>query len=270
MARYFYETRGLNVDPYEERAEHLSATSVVGDIDFYVALAREVGGPVLELACGTGRVVLPIARAGSEVVGLDLSDGMLRVAAERLAREPEHVRANVSLVHGDMRHFELGQQFPLIIIAFRSFQMLLAPEDEQACLDSVRRHLRPSGKLVIDIFDPLLDLLLPGDAGPPVVPRIERGGTHADSGNRVRVEVVNRRNNTVAQTFEELWRFTAIAADGSVVRAEDELLSMRWIYRWEMRYLLERQGFRVEAEYSDFKKSPPAYGKEQVWIATPA
>ncbi len=83
------------------------------DIDFYVEAAREAQGAVLELGCGTGRVLLPIARAASEIFGLDISSYMLRRCRERLARESAEVQARVHLVHADMRSFELSRRFRL-------------------------------------------------------------------------------------------------------------------------------------------------------------
>jgi SAM-dependent methyltransferase len=261
----FYEKHGLNVDDYDDQPGDGRGVVVKGDVAFYLGLAGEATGPVLELGCGNGRVLLPLARAGHDMTGLDLSRPMLDVLGDRLAREPRDVRDRVSLTAGDMCEFELGRRFGLIIIAFRSFQMLLTPEQEQRCLAAVRRHLLPEGRLVIDIFDPLLDLLVADHrAAIPSLPF--RSGVHPQSGNEVRVEVLGGTNDRVAQTFEETWRFIEIARDGTTLRTEEEVLRMRWIYRWEMRYLLEREGFSVEAEYSDFEASPPAYGKEQVWI----
>jgi SAM-dependent methyltransferase len=267
MANLFYERPGLSVDLYSERTEASAKGVLDGDTAFYIAQANEVGGPVLELACGNGRVLLPIASAGFEVAGIDLSEAMLAVAARRLGEQSEAVRSRVSLRYADMRTFDLERNFGLVIIPGRSFQMLLTPEDEQRCLDRVREHLRPGGRVAIDVFDPWLDALLPGAAGPPYAPRVEVGGHHPETGNEVRVEVLRRFNDTVNQVFEEQWRFTEVDDAGHTLRTDNETLKMRWIYRWEMHYLLERHGFRVLAEHSDYRGSPPAYGKEQVWVA---
>src|SRR5215471_14342450 len=83
------------------------------DIDFFVDAARKFGGPVLEVGCGTGRVLLPTARAGIDIVGLDLSSGMLDICRKRLLEEPETIRSRVRLVQGDMRNFEAGLRFNL-------------------------------------------------------------------------------------------------------------------------------------------------------------
>ena len=224
------------------------------------------GVRLLELACGTGRVAIPLAEAGFEVTGLDRSAAMLEVARSRAAEADAVANGRLTLVEGDMSEFELGGTFGLIVIAFRSFQMLLTPEAERSCLQSARRQLRPGGLIAINLFDPRLDGMVPGTIARDE-PLIGRTVVHPESGNVVQVEVLERTNHTVDQLLEETWRFTEFSAPGVVLRQEEEVLRMRWLYRYEMRYLLELSGFEVVAEYSDFYGSPPDYGKEQVWVA---
>src|SRR5262249_16400485 len=141
-AAEFYD----HVVPYRER----------GDIDFYVNEAQKSGGPLLEIGCGTGRVRVPIAAAGVEAVGLELSSRMLLLCREKLALEPPDVRCRVELIQGDMRQFDLGRQFPLITIPFRPLQLLVTVDDQLSCLETVRRHLVTGGKLILDVFNPSL------------------------------------------------------------------------------------------------------------------
>ncbi|MHC5012849.1 MAG: class I SAM-dependent methyltransferase, partial [Planctomycetota bacterium] len=77
-------------------------------------------------------------------------------------------------------------------------------------------------------------------------------------------------NDPLHQVLTERWRLRETDASGALLREEEEILRMRWLYRWEVHYLLERCGFRVEAEYGDFEKSPPAYGGDQIWVARKA
>jgi SAM-dependent methyltransferase len=257
----FYQQPGLNIELYPERTwKH--------DIEFYVSLAREQGGRVLELGSGPGRVCIPIAEAGYETVGLEISPAMIAAAERRRSALPTAVRSRLRFVQGNMADFELGEHFDLVVIAFRSFQMLLLPEEERACLCCAFEHLVPGGLLVIDLFDPLLQLAVPGRIAqqPPDDPA-EPDRYHPLTGNRVSIAVEARTNDTVRQVLEETWVFREFAADDTLVREEREVLRMRWLYRYEMRHLLELCGFEIEAEYSDFAKSPPAYGKEQIWVA---
>ena len=258
-ARSFYSAGGLNVETYDART-----AGFPGEIDFYVDRARASGGPVLEVASGTGRVAWPVARAGVPIVGLDLSPAMLAAAEAKRAREPREVRERARFVRGDMTDFDLGETFALAIVPFRAFQALLSPEAQRSALACIARHLRPGARLIIDLFDPRLELLLPG----AVAPRLEvPGARHPSSGNVVTVSVLSRENDPVTQTFRERWRFTETTSGGEVRRQEDEVLKLRWSYRYEMRHLLELCGFAVEAEFSDFADSPPAYGREQIWVA---
>jgi SAM-dependent methyltransferase len=259
----FYEQRGLQLETYALRASLNAALQ--GDFEFYLELAERARGPVLELGCGAGRLIVPFARAGFEITGLDRSPAMLEIAAERLSAEPDDIREKVTLVSGDMSSFDLERRFSTAIIAFRSFQLLTTAEDQRRCLEAVREHLVPGGILAINLFDPLFEKIT-ADLAPGKT--LELGSVpHPVSWNLVRVQAVSRNYDLVEQVLVEVQRFSEVARDGAVVRQEEEILRMRWIYRQEMRYLLELSGFDVEAEYSDYRKSPPAYGKEQIWVA---
>ena len=122
------------------------------DIPFYVQEASRSGGPVLELGCGTGRVTLPIAQSGIDIVGLDNSEGMLE-KSESKAR-PRRWAWRMDLRMGDMREFSLDRTFPLIIIPFRGFLALLSVEDQVRCLTAIKKHLGPDGRLIFNIFVP--------------------------------------------------------------------------------------------------------------------
>jgi SAM-dependent methyltransferase len=252
----FFDRDGLLVEYYD------AAMIEVGDVGFYRGLAEETGGPVLELACGTGRVLWPLAEAGFEMVGLDRSEPMLRCAEAKRRDGPGSVR----LVHGDMREFDLEERFGLIFCAVRSFQSLLTPENQHEALRCAHRHLRPGARLAINIFDPKLEWCLDGEIDPPDL-HVHGPHRHPETANSVRIDTVSRINDASRQILTERWRLTETDPDGTVLREEEGVLRLRWTYRWEMRYLLERCGFEVEAEYSDYERSPPAYGKEQIWVA---
>ena len=263
MTDPFYARPGLNVEVYAGRAASLPV--VDGDAGFYLELARVAPGPALELGCGTGRVALHLAREGIDVTGLDISEPMLGAAVAALSRQPASVRERATFVRGDMTDFDLGCEFGLVYAAFRSFMMLTAPEDQRRCLDAASRHLAPGGILAVNLFDPLLDRLDPGPLPNAWTPM--GNFPHPETWNLVRIEVADRMNDPLAQVFEETWRFTEVDRRGYVLRQEEEVLRMRWTYRYEMRYLLELAGFEVVAGYSDYFKAPPAYGKEQIWVA---
>jgi ubiquinone/menaquinone biosynthesis C-methylase UbiE len=257
--RPFYSPGGINVETYDVRTE-----SQPGEIDFWIARARASGGPVLEVASGTGRVSWPIARAGIEIVGIDLGLGMLEQAERKRQHETPEVANRARFVRGDMTDFQLDRQFALAIIPFRAFLMLMTIEQQRAALGCIRNHLRPGGQLIINIFDPRLDRLV--DERAAIRTEME-GQRHPVTGNLVSASVLERSVDLVRQQMRERWRFQEKTSDGKLVREEEELLELRWIYRYEMRHLLTLCDFVVEDELSDYFGAPPAYGREQIWIA---
>jgi SAM-dependent methyltransferase len=166
-----------------------------GDVDFYRGLAREAGGPVLELGCGTGRVLLPIALDGIACTGLDSSEAML---GELKARRPPE---NLRLVSGSMRDFDFGSaRFGLIFSAFGSFQHVLAVEDQLACLDAVRRHLAPGGFFAFDVFTPRLERIVIFDE-----PEAEEARWREDETEIIRLTAVRR--DPATQVMEVTFRY---------------------------------------------------------------
>lgn len=124
------------------------------DVDFYVRLAQRMGGPVLELGVGTGRVALALAEAGVEVLGVDRATAMLERAAQRIAKRPARVRERIELREGDMRSLRLGRRFSLILAPFNAFQHLYDDDDIAQALATCRRHLAPNGRLAFDVLLP--------------------------------------------------------------------------------------------------------------------
>ncbi|MBN2584604.1 MAG: methyltransferase domain-containing protein [Planctomycetes bacterium] len=119
------------------------------EIDWHLGWAARTGGPVLGLACGSARLLLRLAEAGHEVVGIDLSKTMLGIAAKHVERLPAVVRRRVTLLRRDMARFDLGRQFPLVLIPDNSFRELPTRRQLLQCLRTVRRHLSPEGRLLI-------------------------------------------------------------------------------------------------------------------------
>lgn len=261
--RAFYGEGGLSTEIYDALAAAIFPGSPQdGDVDFYRRLAQETGGPVLEVGCGTGRVAAELAADGHEVVGVDLSDAMLRLAERKGASLAPDAAARLTYRHGDMATLSLGREFALVIAPSRVFQFLLTPAAQRQGLATLRSHLRADGRLVLDLFDPLLDRVVPTPDAPP------RGGdlVHPSTGNRVTWEVTARHPDPERQLVIEDWTTREVGPSGEVLRAETERLTIRWSLRSEIRLLFELEGLEVLAEYGDFHGNPPAYGREQVWV----
>ena len=153
-------------DSYSSGAKHYddaySFKEDLVDRDFYLNLANEYGGPVLEFGCGTGRITLPLARQGVDVTGMDASHSMLEVLRAKLAKEPAGVRRRTRVVEGDFRTHYLGDQFSLVVIPFRPMQHMYTTEDQLAALKNARRHLADDGVLAFDVFNPSFAKILTG------------------------------------------------------------------------------------------------------------
>lgn len=257
----FYHTAA---DLYDSTFGRAELEGERGDVAFYVEEARQTGSPVLDLACGTGRVLIPIAHAGVPVVGVDKSPAMLEAARKKLARLPEATRQRVELIEGDMRSFSLGRRFDLAIIPFRSFLHLMTPADQRQALGRIREHLADDGRLVFSIFDPRLEIIA-SHLGQPAALEKESEFTHPETGRQV-VEWVRRRFDAATQTIDEERILEELEA-GQVVSRTDAPISLRWVYRYEMEHLLELSGFAVEALYGGFDRGPFRHGGEQVWVA---
>ncbi len=202
--------------------------------------------------CGTGRVLLSTARAGFTITGLDSSAFMLEVCRRKLAAEPPEVKARVTLVEGDMRDFQLGQEFRLVTLPFRPFQHLLTVEEQRACLGCIHRHLGVGGRVAIDVFNPDLSLLV--DDRFLAESQEEPEFTMPD-GRRV-----VRRHRVLARNHQEQWQDLELIyyvwhPDGREERLVHPF-RMRYFFRFELEHLLSRAGFEVAAVYSDYDRSP--------------
>jgi SAM-dependent methyltransferase len=223
-----------------------------GDVQFYVDEARSAGGSVLEVGCGTGRILLPIARSGQTIDGLDASPQMLGRCGEKLRAESEAIRGRVTLHDGDARSFDLGRRFELIIAPFRVVQHLTTTDAQLGFLGSVARHLAPGGRLAFDVFNPNFAALVSADGkereDTPDTP-LQDGRSFRRAGRVSRVRWIDQVSEI------ELVYYISSESDGKVQRYVQSF-DMRWYLRAELVHLLARAGFSVRSIYGDFDRSP--------------
>jgi SAM-dependent methyltransferase len=230
----------------------------VKDIPFYLEYAKKCRGEVLELGCGTGRVLLPITEAGIKVTGIDASQEMLDVAQKKVDKK---IRRYVTLIQADMASLELAKKFSLIFIAFRSFQCLLTKEKQISCLRSIWKHLRDDGIFILDLFAPKHDLLA------QVERKLELTAFHDDENG---VDVTRRCEDIydlAKQTLHED-RFYEWTDKSGKSYCQKWSFDLSYLFRYETELLLEKCGFTVEKVYGDFDKSPyDYYSGEQIFVA---
>jgi SAM-dependent methyltransferase len=213
------------------------SASVVEDIEFYVEEARRSGGPVVELAVGTGRIAVPIAGAGIPVIGVDSSAGMLQVAREAAAA----AGVELDLRLGDMREPPVEGTHPLVIIAFRSLLHMETDADRRTVLRAVHRLLAPGGRLVFDVFAPAAD---------------DISETHGRWLER-EPGIFERAD------WDEDERRLTLSVRGRGAQAS---LSLAWVSVTEWRVLLGEEGFTIEGLYGWFDRRPWAGHEDSIFV----
>jgi len=222
----------------------------VQDVAFYRDAAREFGDPVLELGCGTGRITMALAEAGKRITELDLSERMLERAVKKRAALRVEARERVQLVQGDMTRFDLGEKFRLVIIPFRPLQHLLEVRQQLDCLECVRKHLAPGGRLVLDVFQTDAERM----HDPVHMREMQVTEYRTTDGRQVRItERVERFHRAVQRNDVEMI-FSITHQDG---RRERLVFAwpLRYFFRYEVEHLLARCGFAVAAEFGDFDRT---------------
>ncbi len=224
-------------------------------VPFWLELARRFGGPILELGCGTGKLSIPMAEEGFEVVGLDLSQAML---AE--ARNKTHSRNfRLQWVHGDMTQFSLGRSFNLIFLPSNNLCHLLSLREVEACFKSVRSHMSTDARFVIDVFVPALKLLAQ-DAGSETVL-----SEYDDPDGEGKVIV------TAAATYEPDTQIRRNVTRQKFPGRPEVIghLDLRMFFPQELDALLKYNGFQIEQKYGNYDMTEfNARSAKQLIVAT--
>jgi SAM-dependent methyltransferase len=252
---------GLMIDDYTAyRSPELAAVydAVYSDVDdrsFWRAMAAAAGdGPLLELGCGTGRVLLPLAREGYEVTGVDRSRQMLDHCRAKLELESAHTRDRVTLVESDMSSFDLGRTFGAIFCAFNGFHHLRTTDQQLGCLERCHAHLVSQGMLVLDLFNPDPS---PGErhGDEPAEAKADVLSVDWTDGRRIRGWISACDYDRSLQCNECEMTYEIVETDGTARRLT-ETFPLRLLYRFELEHLLARCGFRMAALHGGYDLEP--------------
>ncbi len=208
--------------------------SYEADLDFYLGAAKQAGGPVLDVGCGTGRVLLPCLAAGIDADGVDNSAEMLERL--RLNAQARGLQAHVELA--DMRGFRMPRRFAFVMIPFNAFAHNLTGDDQIATLRCCHDHLLPGGRLLFDTFS-ATQAMLTEPVAPPV---LELEIPHPDTGSPVRL-YDGRRLDAATQTQHSQIEIQELDASGKIARSHRFATLVRWTYPSEMELLLRLAGF---------------------------
>lgn len=243
-AREHYEDAELYDFEYRRRR---------ADVAFYRGLAnRLLGGPgrILELAAGTGRATTALLRDGHEVVAMEPCDAMRERAERRIARLGAAARARATVVPGDMRGFELGSRFDLVIAVFNALEHLYIRPEFTACLEAVRAHLSPKGRFAFDVQMPNLEWL----TRDPDRRWAKTKFTHPRTGEKL-VYSTNHEYDEISQIAIIRLYYAPASATG---RGQERVvtLTQRKYFPAELDALIALGGFRIEERYGDFAGKP--------------
>ena len=253
------EYTGIDAEWYDSYI-HLSE-----DVPFYVDLAKEQGGPVLELGCGTGRILIPTAEAGIAITGLDTSKPMLNITKKKIAVRERDVRNKITLQPGDMRNFHFDRTFSLVTIPFRAFLHLLTVNDQRQTLLNIHKHLASGGMLAMNIFDPNLQIIHDHSTYTGQALKCEQVLMNPTTNEEI-IFWDSRRYNLEEQLIDEIRCFEEVDSHGHGGLRHYVKMKLRFIYRFEMQHLLEMCGFEIVNLFGDFNKGEFRSGAEQVWV----
>ena len=230
------------------------------DLPFWQRLVeRRRPRRMLELGCGTGRLMIPLAAAGGlELVGLDSSEPFLARARQRLAAEPDAVRAAVRFEAGDMRSFALDERFDLVAVPFNSLAYLHTREDQLACLRAAREHLAPGGAFAFDLLAPRIEFLAEALHPFPAM-RVDADFSAPAPGVERFVRACVDRYDPGTQTLHSTVFYEVLRADGA---SERHVRDLAWhmYFPAELEALIEAAGLRTLERHGGWNGEPPEGG----------
>jgi SAM-dependent methyltransferase len=243
----------VSKNEYDNTAEFYDSEygDVAEDVPFYIEYAKTLGSPVLELGCGTGRVLIPVAKSGIEVLGIDTSRKMLAVARTKISALNKNVASRITLCLSDMRAFSFAKKFNLIIIPFNTFLTMKTKRDKEKALRRIREHLTDNGLLIIHVFAPNYNLLAQGST--VKFKRI----IHKESSQPVDVITFSQYDHE-KQLIHVTKMFDIRHSNGSLKRTVQRF-TICYIFRYEMEHLLEKEGFQIMDIFGTFDKKPYNY-----------
>ena len=228
----------------------LTHAGLTADLPLLHQLAQQAKGPLLECGCGTGRVLISLARAAYTITGLDSSEAMLAQAQAKLAQEAPDVQAKVSLVQADITDFEVDGRYALALIPYNTF-LHLPPTQITQALGCLQRHLVADSRLFIDLANPFAVAQTPNDR----MLTLEHTFTDPATEHTV-MQLASNWLDDEAQILHITWIYDAFPAPGGLIHRTISQFKYHYLYPHQLELRLRQSGFQLEALWGDYDRSP--------------
>jgi len=217
-------------------------------VSFYIKQAKKYGGPILELACGTGRIAIPIAKEGISIVGLDFSVKML----EQAKRNSKENNVEIEWIQADMTNFNLSRKFSVIIIPAAALNWVLENKSIEKCLTCIKDHLNQDGRFIFNVFNPNLEIL---QRDPSKKYDIDK---YPDPDGKGTVVVTTSNYYNKATQISHITTYYSVRNDEIVKN-----LNLRMFFPQELDALLDYNGFKIDQKYGSFTEK--TFDSESNW-----
>ena len=251
-------------DLYVEKLTHNSNLDNKSCVKFHLDLAAKYGkSNILDIACGTGNITIPLLEKNYQVDSLDISKEMMNILKSKI-NYSDKIDKNMSHLHiGNMTNFKINKFFSLAIIPRSGFMHLITPDDQKKSLINISNHLLPNGILSLNTFDPDLDLIISNKK-------------QSEKNYFKRTDFINKNNNKVElynsvsfdienQLIDNFWLFKEYK-NNKLINEKELPLKMRYSFRQELIYLFELTGYEILKIYGNYKKDEPKYPSTLIWI----
>jgi len=235
-----FENPYLDGEHYDAMHQHLE-----DDIPFYIDCIERYGEPVLELACGTGRVTIPLAKEDVDITGLDFSETMLKRAREKAAQN----NIDMEFIKGDMRDFSLDRKFNTILLPVNTMLRLTEFEDYESLFSNVHQHLSEKGRFIFEIFNPDFDILT--NALDQTSEEESEVIEYDDPYGKGKVQITERTDFDPSTHILDMNWYYYINDELEAIKD----WNLRILFPKEIDALLRYNGFKVEKKYGDFDRS---------------
>ena len=237
------------------------------ELSWYLAKVNESGGPVLDLACGTGRLTLLFAREGFEVTAIDQSKGMIKQFKKKLTQEEVGIRQRIRIGNQNMADFHLDRKFRTVICCDAFFHNLRV-DDQMKCLKRVADHLKPDGRFLFNLPNPTCKFIL--ECSDTSEGRFQERGRYPleNMDETLLVEQANSAD-TLNQIITTKLRFTRLDEAGKIIEESESSWKTRYLFKYEAIHLLYRCGFRINHLVGDYLNGPVRDGGQLIFDVTP-